>query len=1670
MKKNPSIETTWRRLGLCVSGLSVAAFLTCAKAQIQTAGTLFINLDATTLSGANGTAVNDITNAGSLGGYFEGTGIYLTNSAGVVGLGFPGGSSGTSGYMQLKASIAGALIPPALGMVGPQATYSVEAWVLNPQVTGDESMIAWGARSTGLNAAFEYGTGSSGGFQHNGGGNDIQWDPLPSGGGGAPLNGYWHHLAYTCDGATQRLYADGVLVNSQTIGNYSTATNAGVALGAQWTSTGNAIATSPNYATLILGRVRVHNDVLTPAQILNNYNYEKSAFITPVTPAFLTAGPVHRYSFSEPATNDATGLTVHDSIGGADGTVQASYSNSLPQFTGSRLVLPGGVQTQIPEYGAPFVALPSGLVSGNSAVLGGSGQVSIEVWYQNNSPAYSWCRVFDAGSCGNLAGQLGQQVTGAGNYPPGYVSTGYGYLDTFAFATQNGGNANQHQLLWQNRDQLPMFGGNYTATNSAQVNANIQTLGSVGAERHLVVTWDESTGQLAAYENGVQVASMTALTNMLALNDVNVWLGRSMSGTDGGLDGEFDEVRFYNYVLSPGQVLGDFQTGPDTINTAAQAASILTQPLSQTVNQGWPVTFYLEASGSPALSYQWNRNGTALPGATAASYTLSAAGSDNNNDQYSCVVSNNTGSPNVVTSATAILTVTPNAAPPFVVLHETKDANPSVAVGSQRDNYDGTVGASFKVGANGAIVTHLGMYDVFGDYPGTDLNQALWPAGLQRDHLISLYSGDGSTLIASADIPAGTGGFLYHNYRYAALSTPIFLAGNSNYLIQADVYNADGDMWGDVSATTSWAPYFVGTNAPTTRGARYGSHGSAVNGNSTVNGIYYAPNLAAFPVGAPVISAIQTGVTQYVNLSATLSVAADGQAPMTLQWYKVGPPDTLLAGQTSSSLNFASLATTDQGNYYALVTNPLGTAQSANIFLRVFTDTAVSITQPPTNITVLQGYSATFYLGASGTPPLGYQWLRNSNPIAGATTSIYTLAVADSTNNGDLYSCVVSNFANGSPQTLTSTAATLTVTPNQAPVPEALYAATSGTRDNYNGSVGAIFQVGATPAVVTHLGFFCQNGSLAGVHEVTLFSGDGSTVLGDVSISGSGDLLLNQYAWVALTNPVTLAANASYVIAANVFSGDGDPWPDVFAPSPWNSYYVGATPGTTRMALYGGYLPTPPTGASSPNSIYGAPNLALLPVGAPVVVLQQTNVSAYVGSNVTVSAFVNGQPPLTVQWYKSPSTLLSGQTSATLTLSNLALSDQGSYYLVANNPQGPTTSGSVNLTVLAAGPPVITQSPQSQTIYLNQTASFSVDVPVPPQSYQWRFNGANLAQGTSSALVVPNVTTANVGNYDVVVANSFGANTSAVAVLTVLVPPAGSYEAAVFNADPLVYYRFNDSAATNSFNFGSLGVAAAGTYEGSYAIGPGPQPPSFPNFEPTNQALVLDGQSVDVAIPALNLDTSTGPDMTLAAWINSPGPQQSYAGILFCRGTGGASGFGIRSDPTTSNDELEYHWGGNYYGFNTALYVTNFGAWEFAALVVYPDQAILYLNNGTGLQSVTNVATHTAVPFSATTYVGWDDNDAPAITNSRRFAGSIDEPMIFNRSLTADEINALYHAGIGPVRLQVSNQPGNVVLSWSAGVLQQAAQVGGPYQDVSAASPYTNSLSGSQSYFRVRVP
>jgi Immunoglobulin domain len=100
-------------------------------------------------------------------------------------------------------------------------------------------------------------------------------------------------------------------------------------------------------------------------------------------------------------------------------------------------------------------------------------------------------------------------------------------------------------------------------------------------------------------------------------------------------------------------------------SNAATAASIGTQPANQSVTVGQSATFVVTAGGTAPLAYQWQKNGSNLANANAASYATPATATADNGAKFAVVVSNSAGT---VTSASAMLTVTAAPAAPMITM------------------------------------------------------------------------------------------------------------------------------------------------------------------------------------------------------------------------------------------------------------------------------------------------------------------------------------------------------------------------------------------------------------------------------------------------------------------------------------------------------------------------------------------------------------------------------------------------------------------------------------------------------------------------------------------------------------------------------------------------------------------------------------------------------------------------------------------------------------------------------------------------------------------------------------------------------------------------------------------------------------------------------------------
>lgn len=177
-------------------------------------------------------------------------------------------------------------------------------------------------------------------------------------------------------------------------------------------------------------------------------------------------------------------------------------------------------------------------------------------------------------------------------------------------------------------------------------------------------------------------------------------------------------------------------------------------------------------------------------------------------------------------------------------------------------------------------------------------------------------------------------------------------------------------------------------------------------------------------------------------------------------------------------------------------------------------------------------------------------------------------------------------------------------------------------------------------------------------------------------------------------------------------------------------------------------------------------------VAAVQITNQPQGVTVTEGGNATFAVSAVGGGTLSFQWRRAAQNI-QGATTNTLSLSNVTSADAALYDVVVSNSAGSVASLSALLTVNAQAAPsvapvVIVTQPQSLTIDENASATFSVAVTGGGSiSYQWLKNGEMISGETSSILTLSSATSADAGNYSVVVTNSVGAEISNSAALQV---------------------------------------------------------------------------------------------------------------------------------------------------------------------------------------------------------------------------------------------------------------------------------------------------------------
>ncbi|RZI80889.1 MAG: hypothetical protein EOP38_21070 [Rubrivivax sp.] len=322
--------------------------------------------------------------------------------------------------------------------------------------------------------------------------------------------------------------------------------------------------------------------------------------------------------------------------------------------------------------------------------------------------------------------------------------------------------------------------------------------------------------------------------------------------------------------------------------------------------------FSVSASGS-ILSYQWQRDGTPIAGATGSSYTTPTLHMGDNGAKYHVVISGANAS---VTSATAILTVTPIglalAAQPQAQAAKDGDvvSFDVVATGSEPIEYQWQRDGIAIVGANKSTFTTSAL--TVGDNAAVFKVLIRNPAGAVSSQEARLtVTAVAPRIVTSPDSVTTSDGALVSfnvtaagseplHYQWFRNGSPISGATNSSY-----------------SATVAYAG----------SGDRY-----AVQVSNVAGQIGSAAAVATVNAAAPSITQHPASTTIATGASASFGVTARGTAPLGYQWQRSqddGRTWQDISGASSATYTIKSATLADaHTRLRATVTNAAATLNS----------------------------------------------------------------------------------------------------------------------------------------------------------------------------------------------------------------------------------------------------------------------------------------------------------------------------------------------------------------------------------------------------------------------------------------------------------------------------------------------------------------------------------------------------------------------------------------------------------------------------------------------------------------------------------------------------------------------------------------------------------------------
>ena len=803
---------------------------------------------------------------------------------------------------------------------------------------------------------------------------------------------------------------------------------------------------------------------------------------------------------------------------------------------------------------------------------------------------------------------------------------------------------------------------------------------------------------------------------------------------------------------------------------AGVAPTISEHPEGQELVEGDALLLSAVAEGTPAPTFQWQKDGADIPLATASSFTITEVGLDDAGS-YAFVVSNTHGD---VISDVATVTVTQAlTAPEFVTQPQSAEAvvGESVSFTPEISGNPAPELQWFKDGVAiaGATAASLAIAEVVLADAGDYQLQAANSEGAVASEVASL------TVTPAAAAPE----IVAQPLDVAALegASATFSVEATGEPEPAYQWQKDGVAIGAATSAEFTIAAVVSDDAGSYNVIVSNSEGSVTSAAALLE---VSPELSA-----PVFVTQPQASDAIEGASVSFSAEVSGNPEPDLQWFKDG---AAIPNATADSLAFAEVALEDAGSYELRATNSEGSVASDAVSLSVTAAFAApEIVTQPLSTAIFEGESATFSVAATGVPEPEYQWQKDGVAISDANAQAFEIASGTNADAGS-YSVVVSN----SEGSVISDVATLEVSPTPF-APEFL---AQPTDQSVIEGDDVVFSAAAAGLPQPTYQWFVDDVAIDGETDVELsltavsLEQAGSYTIVATNTEG---FVVSQSAVlsvaVATSAPVfelqpvdQSAAEGDDVVLSATATGQPQPtyqWlkdgSEISAATTADLSLVAVTPADS-----GSYTLVATNSEGSVTSTAAVLEVSLAPF-APQFVSQPTGRSAIEGEDVVLSADASGLPQPSYQWFLN-NVLIAGAAAAELTLGSVSSADAGSYTVVASNSEGAATSDPAIVDVSPAlFAPQFDSQPASQSAIEGDTVVLSVTATgLPEPTYQWFADGVEIDGATASDLSLTAVTLAASGSYTVVASNSEGSVTSTPAVLTV----SQSLTAPVFVSQP----------------------------------------------------------------------------------------------------------------------------------------------------------------------------------------------------------------------------------------------------------------------------------------------